>query len=158
MSAEQHGDAAGSAENSVSKQRGKPFRKGQSGNPAGKPKGSLNRVTRAVEALLNGEAKKLTRKCIERALEGDSTALRLCMERIAPLRKGRPISLKLPPIATTDDLVKAVASLVQAVGTGVVTPDEGATVATILEVKRKAIETQELDRRVAALEAKGDQK
>jgi len=49
------------AEIEASKQRGWSFTKGQSGNPAGKPKGFRNRSTLAVESLLDGEAEQLTR-------------------------------------------------------------------------------------------------
>jgi Family of unknown function (DUF5681) len=38
------------------------FKPGESGNPAGKPKGARNKVTLAIEALLDGEAEALTRK------------------------------------------------------------------------------------------------
>lgn len=70
----------------VTKQRGRPFEKGQSGNRDGRPQGSRNKATLAVEALLEGEAEALTRKAIERALEGDIQALRLCLERVCPVR------------------------------------------------------------------------
>jgi hypothetical protein len=72
--------------------QGTRFRKGQSGNPSGRPRGARNKTTLAVEALLDGEAEALTRKAIERALEGDTTALRLCLDRLLPPRKGRPVS------------------------------------------------------------------
>ena len=49
-------------ENTAGKQRGQPFKPGKSGNPAGKPKGSRNATTRAMEALLDGESDVLTRK------------------------------------------------------------------------------------------------
>ena len=64
-----------------------PFEPGQSGNPAGKAKGTRNKVTLAIEALLDGEAEALTRKAIELAKAGDMAALRLCMDRLAPPRK-----------------------------------------------------------------------
>jgi hypothetical protein len=38
---------------------------------------------------------------------------------------------------------------------GEITPDEANAVASVIETKRKAIETQELEQRVAALEAQG---
>ena len=53
------------------KGRGRPFPKGQSGNPGGRPRGSSNRATRAAEMLLDGEATALTRKAVELALAGD---------------------------------------------------------------------------------------
>jgi hypothetical protein len=58
-------------------------------NPAGRPKGARHRSTLAAEALLDGEAEALTRKAIEKAKEGDSVALRLCLERILPARTRR---------------------------------------------------------------------
>ena len=42
--------------------RGRPFAKGTSGNPRGRPPGSKNKTTLAVEALLEGEAQAITRK------------------------------------------------------------------------------------------------
>jgi Family of unknown function (DUF5681) len=75
------------AENLVPKQRSRPFKPGQSGNPAGKPKGARNRSTIAAETLLEGEAKALTRKAIELGLAGDTTALRLCLEGIVTSNK-----------------------------------------------------------------------
>ena len=56
------------------------FRKGQSGNPGGCPKGSRNAATLAVAILLDGQAEALTQKAIQMALAGDSVALRLCLE------------------------------------------------------------------------------
>ena len=69
------------AENTAGKQRGKPFQKGQSGNPDGRPRGSRNATTLALEALLDGQATALTQKAIDLALTGDMAALRLCLLR-----------------------------------------------------------------------------
>jgi len=49
------------AENTAKKQRGRPFKAGRSGNPEGRPRGSRNKATMAVEALLDGEAKAIAR-------------------------------------------------------------------------------------------------
>src|SRR3712207_2458073 len=100
------------------------FAPGQSGNPAGKPKGTRHRVTLAVEALLEGEADKLTRKAVELALAGDTTALRLCLERIAPPRKERAVAFALPDLATAQDAVRAMVTLVGAAAAGELTPSE----------------------------------
>lgn len=58
------------------------------GNP-GKPRGARHKATQAALALLDGEAATLTRKAVEMALEGDTTALRLCLERIHRLARVR---------------------------------------------------------------------
>jgi hypothetical protein len=57
------------------------WRRGQSGNPSGKPRGIRHQATPAAERLLGGEAEQLTRKCVEMALGGDTVALRLCLEQ-----------------------------------------------------------------------------
>ena len=132
--------------------RGKPFDAGKSGNPAGRPAGARNKATVAIEALLEGEAEAIGRKAVEMALEGDGLALRLCLERLAPVRRGRPIRFSLPALEGPDDLVKALGGLLRATADGELSPDEAVTVASILETKRRAHETVELETRLAALE------
>ena len=63
------------------------FKPGQSGNPNGRPKGRRNRSTLAAAALLDGESEALTRRCIDLAMEGEPTALRLCLSRILPVKR-----------------------------------------------------------------------
>ena len=78
--------------------RGRPFEKGQSGNPAGRRVGCRNKTTLAAATLLAGEAEALTRKAVELALGGDPTAMRLCIERILPQCRERTVKFILPPI------------------------------------------------------------
>jgi hypothetical protein len=75
---------------------------------------SRNKTTLAVEALFDGEAETLTRKAIELAKAGDLAALRVCLDRIAPLRKDRPVLFELPPVASAADAAKAAAASRQA--------------------------------------------
>src|SRR6056297_229472 len=125
------------------------------GNP-GRPKGARHKATQAALALLEGEAEALSRKAIEAALEGDTTALRLCLERIAPPRKDAPVKFDLPPMQSAADAAKAAASVLEAVATGDLTPTEGAHIMALVETYRRTLETTEIDARVAALE--GDRK
>jgi len=141
------------------KSRGRPARldkytwkPGQSGNPTGKPRGARHRATVAAEALLDGEAEALTRRAVELALEGDTTALRLCLERVLPPRKGRPINFTLPKMTNTGDLHAAALAILGAVSEGDISPEEAAAVAPLIEGVRKAMETDELSRRLEALE------
>jgi Family of unknown function (DUF5681) len=126
--------------------------KGVSGNPAGRPKGARHKYLLAVEALLDGEAEGLTRKAIELALAGDTTALRLCLERILPTRKDRPVQLELPPVEGVQDFAKATMALIGAVAAGELTPAEAGEVAKLIEGHRRTVETVELEGRLRRVE------
>jgi uncharacterized protein DUF5681 len=142
------------AANTARNQRGRPFVKGQSGCPAGKPKGARHRTTLAAEALLDGEAEALTRKAIELALTGDSTALRLCLDRILPPRRERPVSFILPRLEAPGDAARAMAAITAAVASGEITPGEAAELSKLVEAYVKALEASEFDQRLRAIEAK----
>lgn len=128
--------------------RGRPF---QPGNP-GRKAGSRNRATLAAEALLDGEAEALTRKAIETALEGDTTALRIVLERILPVRKDRPITFDLAPLAGAGDHPAALASILAAMAAGDLTPTEAQAIAALLKEHRAAVETADLAERIDTLE------
>ncbi|HZP98630.1 MAG TPA: DUF5681 domain-containing protein [Reyranella sp.] len=130
------------------------FAPGQSGNPAGRPQGSRNRASVVLDALAAGEATEIVQKVLEAAKGGDMRAAELVLSRLWPLRKGRPVSLPLPAIKTSADTVAALGAITDAVAAGDLTPDEGAAVAGVIEIKRKAIETVELEARISALEKK----
>ena len=141
------------AEKTAWKQRGRPFFKGVSGNPTGRPRGSLNRTTRAFQELLDGEGKAITRKAVELAKKGDIQALRLCLDRILPARKDRPISLTLPEVRSAKEVPIAIGAVLASVADGQLTPSEGQALASMLETQKRAIETAELEQRVEAVEA-----
>ncbi|WP_074839619.1 DUF5681 domain-containing protein [Marinovum algicola] len=122
------------------------------GNP-GKPQGARHKATKAVQDLLQGEAEALTRKAIDLAITGDTTALRLCLERIAPPQKDAAISFSLPTIETMDDAASAARAILQAVSCGEITPMEAASVMAVVEQFRRTLELTEIERRIAALEA-----
>jgi|TARA_R110002020_G_C16065300_1_gene755774 hypothetical protein len=123
-----------------------------SGNP-GRPRGARHKVTQAIEAMLDGQQEALTQAAIDKALEGDVTALRLCLDRIAPARKDAPVSFALPEIETADDAAKAARAILKAIAEGDVTPLEAATVMAVVEQFRRTLETTEIERRIVALEA-----
>jgi hypothetical protein len=121
------------------------------GNP-GKPRGARHKATQVALALLDGEAGALTRKAVEMALAGDTTALRLCLERIAPPRRDAPVQFTLPRMETARDAARAAGAVLEAVAAGELTPNEGAHLMALVETYRRTLETTELEARVAALE------
>ena len=127
------------------------FRPGNPGGP-GRPAGSRNTATLMLDKLAEGDAKAILQMQLDKAKEGDARAAELILSRVWPPRKGRAVALKLPAIDTAADLVKALGKVASAVAAGEITPDEGQAVSAVLETKRRAIETVELESRIAALE------
>jgi hypothetical protein len=121
-------------------------------NPAGKPKGTRNATTLALETLLDGQATALTQKVIDLALTGDMAALRLCLDRILPPRKDRPVTFTLPPINSAQDAAATVSAVLAAVATGEITPADAGEISRLIEAYVKAFETAELAERLERLE------
>ena len=133
------------------------FQKGQSGNPLGRPPGARNKATIMAEELLESEAETITRIVIEKAKEGDMTALRICLDRFAPPRKERAIAFDLPPLTTTSDALKGIAALAAATAEGDITPSEAGEMFKLIEGYARTLEVATLEQRVARLEGKGQQ-
>lgn len=139
-------------EKTARKQRGRPFEPGQSGNPAGKPKGTRHRVTQLAENLMSDDIEAVVKAVIEKAKEGDMQAARIIVDRICPPRKGRTVEIRLPDTVDSDGVAKAQSAVLLAASEGEITPDEAKILADIIEARRKAIETTELEARIARLE------
>jgi hypothetical protein len=131
------------------------FKPGQSGNPNGRPAGSRNKASLALDELLDGEAENITRKAIERAKAGDGPALRLCMDRLAPPRRDRHIAFALPTLETAADAKNAAAAIVRAVADGELTPSEAAELSKLLDNFTRILEATDFETRLEALERKG---
>ena len=129
-----------------------PFQKGQSGNPAGRPRGIVNRATALAQDLLSEHAEWIARKVIELAEEGDMAAIRLCMERLVPPIKHQPVAVELPPLETAVDSVEAMASIAAAVAAGDLTAAEAAELAKVVNVYVGALASKAFEERLSALE------
>jgi hypothetical protein len=140
------------AENTAEKQRGRPFQKGFSGNPNGKPKGSLNKTNLMMRALLESEAEAITRKAIELAKDGDQAAIKLIFERLLPPRKDSSLAFPLPHISAASDVLIAFDHIRAALADGEITPLEAEALCGLVEHSRKAIETAQLAQKLTALE------
>lgn len=123
------------------------------GNP-GRPKGARNKVTVLAEKLMADEAEAIVRSVVDAARNGDMVAAKLVLERLAPVRRGRPVTLDLPEVRTAEDVFAAMSATISAMADGDITPEEAAVVAGVLDTKRKTIETLEIERRLEALERK----
>ncbi len=139
------------ASKNAKKTRGRPFEPGNQGGP-GRPEGSRNRASIAADALAQGELDGILRAVLDKAKEGDLKAADIVLSRIWPARKGRPVTFTLPKVVRPADIVAAVGAIAEAMTDGTLTPEEGHTVVSVLEVQRRAVETADLERRITALE------
>ena len=128
---------------------GKPF---QPGNP-GRPPGARHKATLAAEALLDGESEALTRKAVEAALGGDMAALRLCLDRIVPPRRERPVTFRIPPLKSAEDAAVAMAAITEAVAAGELLLGEAESASALVERFVRTIEAGEFEKRLRVLEA-----
>ena len=119
---------------------------------AGRPKGSRNKATIAIESLLEGQSEALTQVAISKALDGDSVALRLCLDRIAPPMKDKPVFFPLPQMQDAMDASQAAGSVLSAVSEGNLTPIEGTRVMGLIDSYRRTLELTEIENRLKVLE------
>jgi hypothetical protein len=132
-----------------------PFVKGQSGNPAGRPPGARNKSTLAVEAQLEARAEQIAGVAIERALMGDTPALRMCMDRILPRGRERPAPIELPAIRSAADVERAVADITAALGAREIATREALDLIAIVERSFRLIEAAHARQALADEQAAG---
>lgn len=133
-------------------QAGGRFQPGQSGNPGGRRAGARNRVSVLAQRLMDGDAEEVILALLKAAKDGDVSAIKLVLERVAPLPRNRPVHFAAPVIETAADLGNAMGAVLQGVAVGELTPDEAVSIASLVETRRRTIETLDLAARVAVLE------
>ncbi len=128
------------------------WKPGQSGNPRGKLVGSRNKATMMVLGLMEQGAEEIAKAVVAAARAGDLGAAKMVLERLAPPMKERPVSLALPDTSTAEGIAAAQNAILQAVAAGDLLPGEGTILTGIVEGRRRAMETLELEQRITKLE------
>jgi hypothetical protein len=103
-----------------------------------------HRRTLIAQALLDGEAETITRKCIDLALEGDPTALKLCVERLVPPRKEWPVEFTMPQLGSVSDVAAVMTALMQAVSEGRVLLSQAVEFGKLLEMYARMATTADM--------------
>jgi hypothetical protein len=109
------------------------FLPGQSGNPAGRPPGALNKKTLALQAAFDAKAEDAVNDIMERSKAGQPAAMRLCMERAVPAGRHRLLAFRLPPIATPEDAELAIEVVMHGLAQGMLTLAEVSTMLNLVE-------------------------
>ena len=124
---------------------------GNRGGP-GRREGSRNAATAALDRIMAEDGEAVARAVIAAAKGSDMQAAKLVLDRIQPVRKGRPVPLALPEVTTADGMLKALAAVVARLADGTLTPDEAATIASVVAAPKAILEVQEFERRIVELE------
>lgn len=109
------------------------FQPGHTGNPAGRPAGSLNKKTLALEDAFAEHAEEIVANVIDRAKAGEPAAMRMCMERMVPTGRNRPLAIDLPAIDTPDDARDALAVVTAELAAGNLTVAEASSLVTLID-------------------------
>src|SRR5512143_471448 len=125
------------------------FKPGQSGNPAGRKPGTGK--VNEYRKLLESKLPDLVSVLVEQTLAGEPAALKMCFDRLIPPYRpeARPVEFAMPEQLSLVDIGK---SIIESIGTGSISPDQGAAVLSVLAGQARLIEVEELERRIAALE------
>jgi len=105
-----------------------------------------------VMVMLEGAAKEVATAIIDAAKKGDLAAARMVLERLAPPVRERAIALTLPETMSIQGIDAAQSVILAAVAEGELLPAEGTALAGIVESRRKAFDTLELEKRITELE------
>src|SRR5262245_30203363 len=128
------------------------FQKGESGNPAGRPRGARNRTTNLLQKLLEDDGEALARKAIDLAKGGDLAALRMRMDRLMPARKHETVAFELPQLDPAADTVAPPETILASSAAGELAPSESADIAKVVDIYVRALATQGFEERLAKLE------
>jgi hypothetical protein len=129
--------------------RGRPFEPGNKFGQ-GRPRGSRNKTTLLAQEMLHSQAPTIVNKCLELALEGDAVALRLCLERVAPVRSIRPVNLGSLPTSTVAELSQASDLVLRKVLSGELTILEARGMAQLIADRRKVLLLEEEEKHAEA--------
>jgi hypothetical protein len=124
------------------------FKTGQSGNPTGRPKGSINRQL----AALRDAADKVLPLVVEKALAGDADAQKLILDRALP--RAKPMSPAEPFTLPEGDLLNQVQAVLRQVADGEISPTVAGEVVSMVGTVGRMLELAELEKRITALEEK----
>lgn len=128
------------------------FAKGTSGNPSGRPKSE----SAELRAKLAAHGVAVANVVLAAAKGGDLTACKLILERLLPPLKSTtaPVQVEIPPDLGLTDSGRAI---LKAVAGGELAPDTGAQLVAALGGLARITEIDELEQRLAALEAMADE-
>src|SRR5471032_1222586 len=128
------------------------FKNGDAPGPGRHP-GLRNKTSQLLDTIAGEGTERVIRTVQEKAEKGDMYAAAIMLARTWPRRRGRPVQLDLPSAADTGGLVAAQAVVIAAMAKGEISPEEAQSIAGLLEIQRRTIETNDHARQIEELRA-----
>lgn len=130
--------------------------KGVSGNPAGKAPGTESKITK-LRNMIAARVPDIIDRLIESAINGDTQAAKLLIERALPAYRTESMPINLA-ITEKLNLVEIGNKIISAIGNGEMSPDQGTQLLLVLSNQAKLIEVTDLEQRIKALEEASNSK
>ena len=134
----------------MSESRGRPFAPGNHLG-RGRPRGSRNKRTLALQEMLGKHAPALVSKCVVSALHGDKSSMRICMERILPPLKYSPVQFPLLPIESVVGVGKTMERLIQSMAQGEIPPEDAEMIADVLKKRASLLEAENVEKQMGKI-------
>ncbi len=125
---------------------------GRNTSGQGAPRGKPISTAQAVQAMLECEALRITQRLIDGALAGETQAVRMILDRVAPAPKDRAVPFNMPDIKAPADAPLIISALLKAVAVGDLAPSEAEAVAKLVEFYRRSVETANIEVRLKLVE------
>jgi Family of unknown function (DUF5681) len=109
------------------------FQPGESGNPGGRPSGSLNKKTIAAQAVMEERAEEMASNLLDRAKNGEPAAMRLCMEQLVPTGRNRRVAIELPVVKTPEDAELALTVVTDELAAGNLSISEASALVSLID-------------------------
>jgi hypothetical protein len=130
--------------------RGCPFQPGNKFG-RGRPKGSPNKKTLHAQKIFDENAAAIMALAINHSRE-DRQMLRMLASRILPRHRDLPVKVGRLCMKTVADLDRASEVILRQATSGKISLAEALDMSAMIENRRRVLETQDLDRRLRAVE------
>ena len=130
---------------------GRPFEKGNHFG-AGRPKGSRNKTSMLLQALLEEHSPAILLEGMELAKKGNPRMIQSFLPYILPSRRELPIETKPLPMGDALELSKSSEKLMERTTSGEISLSDSSALAALMEQRRQIIKTEDHEIRLRAVE------
>lgn len=128
------------------------FKKGQSGNPKGRPKGTSQAAK--LRHAIQDDLQDIINAMVEAAKMGDTSAAAILLDRAIPKLKPQTPPTQVPRLAKADSLTDKASAVLDAAASGELDPDTALALIGAVSKLARVVEIDDIEKRLTALEGK----